>query len=482
MIFSYFFLKKINLLPDKFSQGLTTVTSTLNVLMLFYCLLLGANTAISYLYWRNTGQSLFKTSFALWGFCLINFVLQGIFRTPDIWLLLAFGSYIFVSMSFLRFCEQIFKKENEFTKMPFISMAFVIASFITWISSNSMLFSSTLMSLAISIPLFRAAHFLIINNWNKRLEINVFASLLIINGLHFLDYPILRFTENGPIWGYSTALFILVLFSIFLPLFIVTEISSEYSSKLETEVSRKTKELKYLWELNRSLLCIVIHDLATPLTVLQLSSNQLLNSETRNSDEVEKHHEKIKNAIKVMSDIISKIREFQALNNGKKVVHLDPIDPYLALKETLFLFEDHLSKKNINTEIINNLPAGTYLLADEKLLKIQILGNIISNAIKFSPPSTTIKITLHEDGQKGYIEIRDHGIGIPKDILSKVFDFSSKTSRPGTLAEKGTGFGLPLAKTCAEIMNAKINVSSIEQTELASENGTTFTVQLEKAS
>lgn len=279
------------------------MTSTLSVLMLFYCLLLTANTAISWLYWRKTRQSLFRTSFALWGFCLINFALQGIFRDPDFGLILAFGSYTLVSMSFLRFSEQLFKKERQFTKTPIVSTAFFIASYITWTTSSSLFFSAALMSLAISIPLFRAAYFLFINNRNQRVEINIFAVLLIINGLHFLDFPILRFIENGPLWGYSTALFILVLFSIFLPLFIITEISSEYSGKLEAEVSQKTKELKNLWELNRSLLCIVIHDLATPLTVLQLSSFHLLNCSPKNSNEIEKHYEKIQNAIKVMTDI-----------------------------------------------------------------------------------------------------------------------------------------------------------------------------------
>lgn len=458
------------------------MTSSLDVLMLFYCLLLSANTAISYLYWRKSKQSLFKTSFSLWGFCLINFALQGIFQTPNLWLLLAFGSYVLASMSFLRFCGQVFKKNEQFTAMSFISASFVTASSIVWLVTHSFFYSASLMSLAISIPLFRAAHFLFKNNHEKRTEISLFAILLLFNGIHFLDYPFLRFTKSGPLWGYSIALFILVLFSIALPLFITTEISAQYSSELEAEVSRKTKELKELWEINRSLLCTVTHDLATPLTVLQLSAHQLLNNPSRTNDDIEKHSLKIEHAIKIMTDTLSRIRDFQAFSNGKKLVQLNPIDPYLAIKETLFLFEDQLKRKNISAQIVNRLHAETHVMADEQILKIQVLGNLISNAIKFSHMNTTIHIIIREDAEKGYIDIRDYGIGIPKEILSKIFDFSSKTSRPGTHNEKGTGFGLPLVKTCADIMNAKIEVSSIEKNDLSSNTGTMFTIQLDKAS
>jgi signal transduction histidine kinase len=78
------------------------------------------------------------------------------------------------------------------------------------------------------------------------------------------------------------------------------------------------------------------------------------------------------------------------------------------------------------------------------------------------------------------IIIEDHGIGIPKDLLPKIFKWSERTNRLGTNGERGTGFGLPLVKTCLEMMNANIRVESIERKGLDSCSGTKFIIQFNK--
>ena len=80
-----------------------------------------------------------------------------------------------------------------------------------------------------------------------------------------------------------------------------------------------------------------------------------------------------------------------------------------------------------------------------------------------------------------HLEIRDHGIGMSKDMLNQLFLEGEQTTRQGTQGEKGTGFGMPLVKTCMNYHDAKISVESNVIDLFPKEHGTTFHLYLKKA-
>ena len=90
-----------------------------------------------------------------------------------------------------------------------------------------------------------------------------------------------------------------------------------------------------------------------------------------------------------------------------------------------------------------------------------MLGNILSNAIKFSHIGGEIKIIV-KNVDDSFIEIliSDKGIGMPPDLVKSIFSATKPTTRKGTLGEKGTGFGMPLVKLFMDIYDAKIFVNS----------------------
>jgi signal transduction histidine kinase len=75
-----------------------------------------------------------------------------------------------------------------------------------------------------------------------------------------------------------------------------------------------------------------------------------------------------------------------------------------------------------------------------------ILRNLISNSIKFSNPGGEIDISVCRKDNKVIIIVGDNGVGIKKDVLTKLFRIEAKISTPGTLNEEGTGLGLILCK------------------------------------
>lgn len=106
---------------------------------------------------------------------------------------------------------------------------------------------------------------------------------------------------------------------------------------------------------------------------------------------------------------------------------------------------------------------------DEELLNC-ILTNLLSNGVKYSPPSTEIILKLHCDRQQAIIQVQDQGIGIPTAEQANLF---TSFFRAGNARQiEGTGLGLAIVKRCVDLQQGEIQVSSQENI------GTTITVTL----
>ena len=97
-----------------------------------------------------------------------------------------------------------------------------------------------------------------------------------------------------------------------------------------------------------------------------------------------------------------------------------------------------MAAKDLKLKVTWNIPDTTQVLADAVSLKHQILGNIISNAIKFSFQGDDIELIISEESGMLQIVVRDHGMGMAVEQTKHLFDEKGK-SRPGTSGEKGTG-------------------------------------------
>lgn len=459
------------------------MTSSLKTILLFYSAILLTNAVASFFYWRRSKDPIVGWTTCIWSGVFINFLLQGIFQEPGYLLLLAFSTYIFVSFSLLKFAESLFK--FEFNKKPllFTSHAFFILGLIIWGFSKEFIPSAYAMAIGVSLPMFFTSVLIWTHNKRNHLEPKILAILIFLNALHFLDYPLLRFEENGAHFGYSVALFLKVCFAITFPMAIIREVSAGYQDLLKKEVENQTRELKSLSAQNSTLLNLVCHDLATPVTVLNTSVGGLQKAcDNFDKEQFNKYLGRVVKATAHVGEILEKVRSLQAVRSGKESLNLEAISPGPMVLEAIENAKPSIEVKNLRIKFTNLLDANDKIMADKLLLKHQVLANLISNAIKFSLTGTTIEILLSKKTEKVCIEISDQGIGIPPGILGHLFDFNVPTSRPGTMNEKGTGFGLPLVKTTLDYMGAEIQVSSKVVSAGNEISGSKFTILLDKAS
>jgi signal transduction histidine kinase len=120
-------------------------------------------------------------------------------------------------------------------------------------------------------------------------------------------------------------------------------------------------------------------------------------------------------------------------------------------------------------------------LAEPKVIGNHVLNNLLSNAIKFSYPDSTIEVNVDNRESEVVISVTDHGVGIPQDLIKRLFDPFSRTTRRGTNGEPGTGFGMLTVKSFVDMFGGRIEVSSKTIDDSPTDHGTTVSVILRKA-
>jgi signal transduction histidine kinase len=351
---------------------------------------------------------------------------------------------------------------------------------VSWFWLKDFQVSALFFALGIVIP----QYFLAVQLYRagkKRVELKIFSMFLFLNGTHSLDYPFLRPTTEGAFWGFSISLALLFLLSIFIPAFIVSEVTAQYSENLERTVDYRTKELQIVSNENKALVNLLCHDLVSPLAILDLSLEKLkkLGSDAK-PEVVLPIQKRVQSSMKLMSETIDKVKELQRIRMNRVSIHLKPILLSNIVKEILQYYEDKIKEKNLSIELITNPKDHEIeILADAVLLRNQVLANLLTNAIKFTPNGKRIIIEIDQTQDNfTYLRFKDQGVGIPTEMMNSLFDFSKSVQRLGTNNEKGTGFGLALVKTCVDLMHGKIDIQSSTEVD---HSGTTFIIALESA-
>lgn len=298
--------------------------------------------------------------------------------------------------------------------------------------------------------------------------------LCAIVGLHIFDPYIqglpYQITDPEILASFKIrSLIVPMLFSILL-----TSLYLKLMNRWGDEVENKNKSI-------RNLLRLVSHDIANPLTVISgMSHIQFKKQEDPESKEY-RVWKKMSMASTTIRKILDQVRQMQAIESGKMDVPLSPVSLKKVFDKGIFIFQDKLEKKNIKLTF-ESPEDDISVMAEETSFSNQVVNNILSNAIKFSHDNDTITIKVEPRADLIYLIIRDQGIGIPPEILVKLFDENAKTSRKGVAGEEGTGFGMPLVKFFMDKYGGEIKVQSVVKSDAEVNHGTEFTLILQRAS
>lgn len=256
----------------------------------------------------------------------------------------------------------------------------------------------------------------------------------------------------------------------------VTNTIRKLNSALETKVEERTRILKKaLGELERSrneltvalkkekelneiksrFLSMASHEFRTPLSSV-LSSAALIGKyvKTEDQEKREKHIRRIKDAVHHLNELLEDFLSLGKLEEGKVTANPDPFDVKEFLDD---LVEELQTILKPGQELVFKHSGDTVIFTDKKQLK-NILINLISNASKFSPENTPIKIDSEIRDHLLTISVIDRGIGIAEEDMHNLFTSFFRGKNVTNI--QGTGLGLQIVKRYLELLHGNIHIES----------------------
>ena len=254
------------------------------------------------------------------------------------------------------------------------------------------------------------------------------------------------------------------------------------SQMLESKVQERTKQLASALEevqkiskTKSEFISAVSHELRTPLTSIKGYASLLMTGKIgdipeavkERLDKINKHSD---NLVKFINDLL----DISRIESGKAEMHFaqQPLKP--IIDNVHDLLTPQLRERNIRWDVEIDAAAPDTFVDRNHIERVFI--NLVSNALKFTPPQGAILIRVHPDTAGVTVQVSDTGIGINADDLPKLFDEFYRVDNEINQNVKGTGLGLSLVKKIIEAHNGKIWVSSEVN------KGTTFhfTLSIEK--
>ena len=174
-----------------------------------------------------------------------------------------------------------------------------------------------------------------------------------------------------------------------------------------------------------------------------------------------------------LTDLTADLLTLNEFDTKNLLLDYTDFDIHEVIKNTATSFEGTCKQKRISIELL--FAAKVLNVHADKRKITQVLYNLLDNAIKFSSYDSEITIETTERNGKILVSVKDHGIGIPKKSITKIWDRFYKSDLSRGKDKKGTGLGLAIVKEIMQAHNENINVISTEGV------GTEFVFTLKKA-
>jgi PAS domain S-box-containing protein len=226
-------------------------------------------------------------------------------------------------------------------------------------------------------------------------------------------------------------------------------------------IIRNTTKDREVEEIKSDFISIVSHELRTPLTAIKGFLSMTLKQDFGPLSEKQYHYlSRVYQSNQRMIDLVEDLMDATYIESGKITLNIAPV----ALDNVVAGVVSELAAKGAAGHIMINVKRRQRLplvLADETRLH-QIALNLIDNAIKYSMPDTEVEVTFRVQGDELITTITDHGVGIGKSQIDRLFTKFGRIFNPLSVQAGGTGLGLYIVKNLVESHDGRIWVTSQE--------------------
>ena len=237
--------------------------------------------------------------------------------------------------------------------------------------------------------------------------------------------------------------------------------AAERAARAEADAANRAKD---------RFLAVLSHELRTPLNAI-LGWVRLLRSERLPKSEGVRALEVIERNAHLQAQLVADLLDVSRIRAGKMEVEREPVDLGLVAREAIEALAADVAAKNL--ELVTALEESPgEVLGDPSRLQ-QVISNVLSNAVKFTPEGGRIEIRLTRHDGRARLTIADTGDGIEPDLLARIFDPFEQADSSTTRKHRGLGLGLAIVRQLVELHGGTIRAESPGKG-----HGATFTLDL----
>jgi signal transduction histidine kinase len=228
------------------------------------------------------------------------------------------------------------------------------------------------------------------------------------------------------------------------------------NARLYAREQAAVHRLEDLDQRHRDFVAMVSHELRTPLTAVMGYTETILgHSGTLGLDGVLGLVQRTQNSAARLAALVEELLDISVIQRGELKLSLGPVDVGALVTETVSQYAP--ADRTVTVDVAPDLPE---VVSDDSRL-VQVVGNLVANAVKFSPPDTPIEVAVRRVDSAVEISVTDHGEGIPEQDLGRIFERFVQLERANTRKAGGFGLGLYVVRQVCTGLGATIAVDSV---------------------
>ncbi|CAI8157781.1 MAG: Alkaline phosphatase synthesis sensor protein PhoR [Flavobacteriales bacterium UBA4585] len=230
--------------------------------------------------------------------------------------------------------------------------------------------------------------------------------------------------------------------------------SKKQSEFLEEYRSREQFRREYVGNIS--------HELKTPIFSIQGYIHTLLDGAMDDSKVAKKFLKRTAKSVDRMTELVKDLEAISKIESGLYEIQLRPVVLLNLIDDSMDALESFIAEHKAEVEVVWEVNKDVQVVCDSARME-QVLDNLIVNAIKYSPVGSSVLVVIREKNDSVYIDVRDHGFGIPEGDLARVFERFYRVDKARTRNEGGSGLGLSIVKHIVEAHGEEITVNSKER-------------------
>lgn len=227
--------------------------------------------------------------------------------------------------------------------------------------------------------------------------------------------------------------------------------------RLQDEVQVNIRQLKESDRRKNEFLATLAHELRNPLATISLAVEKLgarLQPGVLASQDDQAALERVVRQTKHLSRLVDELLQVSRINSGKIDLHEEVCDLVDLIAEALAFGQPKISGKEIELNVL--LPDQPLLVFADPVRLVQIFGNLLDNAAKFTPRRGRIDVVAKAEGANVVVAVKDNGLGLTPDQLSSAFELFRQMKHGQDRNSEGLGIGLALARRLAELHGGEV--------------------------